>query len=94
MQRFYLPSPDIKKNVIEIHDPRIVYQCSRVLRMRTGSNFSVFDENGKEVLVEILEINRRKIIGNIIEKLNETQNLKYRYIFIRQFLKKPHCLKW
>ena len=44
--------------------------------MRTGSNFSVFDENGKEVLVEILEINRRKIIGNIIEKIKRNTESK------------------
>lgn len=69
MQRFYIPSPDIQKNIIEIHEPRVVYQCTKVLRMRAGGRFSVFDAKGKEFLVEILEINRRKIIGNVIETI-------------------------
>ncbi len=69
MQRFYIPSPDIQENVIEIHDARIVFQAWKVLRMKTGSRFSIFDEKGKEVLVEILEMNRRKIVGNVIEEI-------------------------
>ncbi len=69
MQRFYLSSPDIQKNIIEIHDSRIVHQCTKVLRMRAGGRFSIFDAKGKEFLVEILEINRRKIIGNVIEQI-------------------------
>jgi len=67
MQRFYIPSPDIQKNIIEIREPRIVFQTNKVLRMRTGSKFSIFDEKGKEVVVEALEIDRRKIIGNVME---------------------------
>ncbi len=67
MQRFFIQSPDIQKNIIEIREPRVVYQAWKVLRMRTGSQFSVFDENGKEVLVEVLQIDRRKLIGNVVE---------------------------
>ena len=70
MQRFYLPSPDIKQSVIEIQDSRIVFQATKVLRMITGSRFTVFDEKENEHLVEVLEINRRKILGNVIEKIN------------------------
>ncbi len=76
MQRFYISSPDIKKGIIEIHDSRIVFQAVKVLRMRTGSQFSVFDEKGKEVLVEVLEIDRRKIIGNVMETIKRDTESK------------------
>lgn len=76
MQRFYVPSPDIKKNIIEIQEPRIVFQAGRVLRMHTGSRFNVFNENEEEFLVEILEINRRKLTGNIIEKIQQNTEPK------------------
>lgn len=76
MQRFYVPSPDIKKNIIEIQEPRIVFQAGRVLRMHTGSRFNVFNEKGEEFLVEILEINRRKLTGNIIEKIKQNTEPK------------------
>lgn len=76
MHRFYIPSPDIQKKVIEIHEPRIVSQAGKVLHMRTGSRFSVFNEKGKEVLVEVLEINRRKILGNVIEEIKRNTEPK------------------
>lgn len=76
MQRFYIPSPDAKKSILTISDPRIVYQASRVLRMQTGSRFSIFDEKGKEMLVEVLEINRRKVVGNIIEPIKRNSEPK------------------
>lgn len=69
MQRFYIPSPDIQQKVIEIRDQRILFQANKVLRMKMGSQFSVFNEKGKEVLVEVLEIDRRKIIGNVLEPI-------------------------
>ena len=94
MQRFYLSSPDIQKNVIEIHDPRIIYQASRVLRMRTGSRFSVFDEKGKEILVEILEINRRKIIGNVIELIKRNTEPKIEIHLYQAIPKKTSLFEW
>lgn len=76
MQRFYIPLPDIKKDTIKIHEPRVVFQTNRVLRMHTGSRFNVFNEKGEEFLVEILEINRRKLTGNIIEKIKQNTEPK------------------
>lgn len=69
MYRFYIPSPDIRNNVIDISDPRLVFQLSKVLRMRAGSKFSFFTEKEKEFSVEILEIDRRKVLGNIVEEI-------------------------
>ncbi|MBU1018204.1 16S rRNA (uracil(1498)-N(3))-methyltransferase [Patescibacteria group bacterium] len=89
MQRFYIPSPDIQKNVIEIHEPRIVFQAVKVLRMRTGSKFSIFDEKGKEVVVEILEINRRKIIGNVLEIIERNAESKLDIHLYQAIPKKP-----
>lgn len=75
MHRFYIPSPDIKKNVIEITDPRIVFQLTKVLRIRQGSQFSVFGADEKEYLVEALEVSRHDILGNIVEEIpRETES--------------------
>ena len=71
MHRFYLQSPAIKNKLITITDKRIVFQVGRVLRMRTGDHFSIFDEKQKEFIVKILEINRRQLLGNIIEVLKK-----------------------
>ena len=69
MHRFYIPSPDIRKNVIEITDPRIVFQMNKVLRMRPGSRFNVFGENGREFEVQLLDIDRHKALGNVLEDI-------------------------
>ena len=64
MHRFYLPSPGILNGVITITDNRIVHQVGKVLRMWKEDRFRIFDENGEELIVEILEINKRRIIQN------------------------------
>jgi len=69
MQRFYIENPDIKAKVIEIHDHRIVFQALKVLRMKEGSRFTIFDDNEKEFMVEVLKINSRRILGNLIEEI-------------------------
>lgn len=69
MHRFYLPSPDITASVIEITDQRVLFQLNKVLRMKPGKQIKIFDENGNENRIEILEINRKKLLGNVIEKV-------------------------
>ncbi len=75
MQRFYIPSPDISDNVIQIKDHRILHQMNKVLRMKTGDRFTVFNEDGQEFMVAVLKINNRKTIGNVIEEIkNNTES--------------------
>ncbi len=63
MHRFYIPEPQVDGDTVIIKDGSRIHQMSKVLRMKTGSVFSVFDENGKEFSVLIEEINRKKVIG-------------------------------
>ena len=42
---------------------------NKVLRMKQGKRFSVFNDLEREWLIEILEIDRRKVIGNVIEPI-------------------------
>ncbi len=75
MQRFYIKSPDIQDKVIAIEDQNIVFQACKVLRMRPGSRFAVFDGNGKEFMVEALKVDNKKILGNVIEEIkNNTES--------------------
>lgn len=71
MHRFYLPSPDIHKDVVDIRDPRIVFQLTKVLRLRKGERFRIFDETGKEWVVQALEADRKRVVGNLIETVEE-----------------------
>lgn len=94
MHRFYIPSPDIQDKIIEIQDNRIVFQAWKVLRMKTGSRFSIFNEKGKEVLVEILEMNRRKIVGNVIEAIERKTESGIEVHLYQAIPKKTALFEW
>ena len=70
MQRFHLPSIDFKSDSFEITENRIVYQTGKVLRMWKDDFFHIFDEE-KEYLVQIEDINKRKIL---VKKVQEIKN--------------------
>ncbi|MFH1012146.1 MAG: RsmE family RNA methyltransferase [Candidatus Peregrinibacteria bacterium] len=69
MHRFYLERPDICRGTVTITDPRIVHQAGKVLRMRPGDSLSVFDQKGQEQSLCVLEIDKRKLLCQIIEPI-------------------------
>jgi len=89
MHRFYIPKPDIRKTLLEITDPRVVFQCNKVLRMRTGSQFSVFGDDGKEFSVELVEMDRKHIIANVIEELKRDTESEIEVHLYQAIPKKP-----
>lgn len=89
MQRFFLTNPDIQQDVLEIRDPRVVYQANKVLRMKTGSKFSVFDESGNEQVVQVIELNKRKILANVIEPVSRSTESKLNVALYQSIPKKP-----
>jgi len=70
VHRFYLPSIKFKKDILEVSDNRITYQAGKVLRMWQDDFFHVFNEK-KEFLVQIVHINKRKILA---KKIQEVKN--------------------
>ena len=70
MHRFYLFSPDIKKDILTLKDPRLLHQLNRVLRMKSGDRFSIFNDEKGEHSLEILEIDRHQILAQMIEKID------------------------
>jgi 16S rRNA (uracil1498-N3)-methyltransferase len=70
LHRFHLPSLDFKGDYLEITDHRIVHQAGKVLRMWKDDFFHVFDGN-EEWMVQIEDVNRRKIV---VKKVEEFKN--------------------
>jgi len=62
MHRFYLPTIRLEGNRLHITDPRIVFQASRVLRMKPGNQFSVFDDAGREFEVTVQSLSPKAIV--------------------------------
>lgn len=94
MHRFYLPSIDISGNVIEIDDHRVIYQLTKVLRMKAGKKIAVFDENHNEYVVEILEINRRRILANQLEPIHRETESTLNLSLYQAIPKKPALFEW
>jgi 16S rRNA (uracil1498-N3)-methyltransferase len=69
MQRFYLESPLIKGKTLEITDKRLVWQAGKVLRMWKGDKFRLFNDEGVEMSVEIVDLNKRHILVNLVDEI-------------------------
>ena len=89
MYRFYLESPSIKNKLLTITDHRIVHQASKVLRMWKEDKFHIFDEKGNEYLMEIVDINNRKILANVIEPVKNKTEPKIEVGLYQAIPKKP-----
>jgi len=88
VQRFFLESPDEHGDKIVIADSRIVYQASKVLRMRTNDRFKVFFDN-QEWVLEIEEINRRRIVAKKVECVTNQAEPKLKVNLYQSIPKKP-----
>lgn len=89
MQRFYIEKPDWEGGIIDIQDARILFQVNKVLRMKVGSRFTVFDQNGTEQLVEVIEMGKRKVVGNVIEPIKRTTESEIEVNLYQSIPKKP-----
>lgn len=94
MHRFYLPSPNIDDHIIEIKDTRITYQVAKVLRMRPGKHIFIFDENQNEYKMQILELNQRKLLGNIIESIKRHTEPRIEVNLYQAIPKKTALFEW
>jgi 16S rRNA (uracil1498-N3)-methyltransferase len=93
MHRFYIPHPDIRKTLLEITDPQVVFQCNKVLRMRAGSVFSVFGDDGKEYSAELTELDRKFIKAKVIEELKRDTESEIEVHLYQAMPKKPALLE-
>jgi 16S rRNA (uracil1498-N3)-methyltransferase len=89
MHRFYIPSPDISKNILDISDQRILFQITKVLRMRASSRFNIFDKTGHERAVEVIEIGRHNALCNILEDVERNTESDIEVNLYQAIPKKP-----
>ncbi|MBN2087898.1 16S rRNA (uracil(1498)-N(3))-methyltransferase [Candidatus Peregrinibacteria bacterium] len=89
MQRFYLQSPKINRNLVEITDKRICHQTSKVLRMWKDDEFRIFDEKGSEHLVKIIEISQKKVLAQVIGPIENNTEPSVNVSLYQAIPKKP-----
>lgn len=89
MQRFYLPQTIIPGRTLTVEDERIVYQVGKVLRMWKGDKFRLFNNKEEEFSVEILDLNRKQILVNVLEKVENKAEPKVKVSLYQSIPKKP-----
>ena len=85
--RIYL-NKEISKNQIIEFDSRHSHYLSTVLRSKIGDNVSVFNERD-EYIVELLNVDRRKVNGTVIEKIQSFRSNKPLTLFFSPIKKVP-----
>jgi len=89
MQRFFISNPDVVSKILTIQDNRIVHQMNKVLRMKAGSLFSFFDDNGKEMKADVLEINKKFVTANVQEIIERNSESPISVSLYQAIPKKP-----
>lgn len=87
MQRFFLSEGNRKHNTIIIDDVSLVHQISHVMRSKKGDTVIALFNDGFEHTIEIQIITKKKIEGNIIETMKNTNELPYTLSLIQSLPK-------
>jgi len=93
MHRFYIQTFSAKKKSIVITDHRIVHQLFKVLRMGEGDRFHIFNDQAEEFLVEIVEINKRKLSVNVLGSVDNHSESSIELSLYQAIPKKPALLE-
>ena len=67
MHRFFVPAEKLHQKQVVLAGPQ-AHQIRDVLRMKAGENIIVLDNTGDEYTVSLIEIDRRNVVGEVIEK--------------------------
>lgn len=67
MQRFYLPSINFDGDYVVSHDQDFLKQLAGVLRAKEGQKFLVFNGDGREKMVQLLNLSKKEVKFLIID---------------------------
>ncbi len=70
-------------------DERVVFQAGKVLRMWKGDKFHLFNDKAQEFAVEVLDVNRRQILVNVLEAVENKTEPKLKVSLYQAIPKKP-----
>jgi len=90
--RFYLQNLKIQNDLVNISDSQIIYQITKILRLKIGDIFIVFDQHYEyQILIEKLTNNN--LAGKIIEKAKSEREPAKKLILYQSLLKSDK-LEW
>lgn len=92
LPRFYWQNLIIKNDLVNISDSQIIYQITKILRLKIGDVFIVFDARYEyQILIE--NITKDGLTGKIIEKI-QSEREPVKKLILYQSLLKSDKLEW
>lgn len=92
LPRFYLQNLEVKNDLINIQDKPVIYQITKILRLKKGDVFIVFDPQYEyKILIE--NITKDNLSGKIIEK-TKSEREPEKKLTLYQSLLKSDKLEW
>lgn len=92
LPRFYLQNLEVKNDLINIQDKPVIYQITKILRLKKGDVFIVFDPQYEyQILIE--NITKDNLSGKIIEK-TKSEREPEKKLTLYQSLLKSDKLEW
>ncbi len=88
MQRFFLPELLFKNDYLIINDERIAFQVFKVLRMKPGHFFHVFDGEN-EYLTQIESLTKRKVVTKKVKVIKNEAEPSLKISLYQAIPKKP-----
>lgn len=86
--RFFVSADTILKSKFIIKNPGLLHQMTRVLRFKPGEIIQLLDSTGKIYEARVKEINKKAVIGEIINILEKPDTPKYKINLCMALLKK------
>jgi 16S rRNA (uracil1498-N3)-methyltransferase len=92
MHRFFVPPEAVQGGelVLEAGQARQIYD---VLRLRPGEQIAVFDNSGAEYHVELVQVERRRVRGRIVESVDGTSE-PHTQLVLYQCVLKADRFEW
>jgi 16S rRNA (uracil1498-N3)-methyltransferase len=95
MQRFYIPVLDANQKEVRLADSRLVHQCGKVLRMKPGSQFTLFDAAGNEAEYELKSVSKKDLEARRVKELGPSEAEPAIEVHLWQGIpKKPATFEW
>ena len=92
LPRFYLQNLKIQNDLVNISDSQIIHQITKILRLKIGDVFIVFDAHDEyQILIE--NVTEDGLAGKIIEK-TQSEREPAKKLILYQSLLKSDKLEW
>ena len=86
LPRFYLQNLKIQNDTVNIQDKQVIYQITKILRLKKDDIFVVFDPQ-HEYQILIQQISKNNLTGKIIEKTKSEREPRKKLILYQSLLK-------